>query len=175
MFILYLNTLHRHHEKTLALGKRSSDTYLAVLSNMVDGQFRMAMAMLHPIISNANAAQPIAHWEYLPNAENHKHLAMHWLTENKEKLDEFNHVLLAMVEHHTSGWSVIANEFLTKLQADAAPEFKELLGLGKATVEQLAATESAAMLAVKNATSVEPVKLAQKQRRVSEVKVEAGE
>lgn len=165
MFVIYLNTLHSHHEKGLALGKRSSDAYLAILSNIVDGQFRMAMAMLHPVMSGANSTQLIAHSEYLPNAEHHQQLAIQCLAECKEKLDEFNNTLLAIVEHHTSGWSMVSNELLTKLQTDAVPELKAWLNLAKTTVAQAAAAESSTISAIQRAATVDQKVGAQNRRR----------
>ena len=174
MFMFYLNTLHNHHEKALVLGKKTSDAYLAILESLVDGQFKMAMSMLHPIMSGPSASQPIAHWEYQTNAENQHQLVMHWLNQNKEKLDELNRGVLAIIEHNTSGWSTVSNELLTKIQTDVAPELQTLLSLGKTTVEQLAEVESVSIKEVERATTLAPQKVAVKRRRSPATKPETG-
>lgn len=163
MFIYYVNSLHQHHEQTLLLSKKTSDAYLAIWAHMVDGQFKMAMSLLNPVTVQLANHQPVAAWEMLPDAENQKHLAMHWFDENKAKMVELQHVLFATIEHQTTGWNVIANELLTKLQTDSAPQFRELLSLSKQSVQQVAETEKAAIHAVE-ALSAPTEKKAPKRR-----------
>lgn len=154
MFIYYVNSLHQHHEQTLLLGKKTSDAYLAIWAHMVDGQFKMAMSLLNPVTIQPSRHQAVAAWEMLPDAENQQHLAMHWLAENKAKMAELQHVLFATVEHQSTGWHVIANELLTKLQTDSAPQFKALLNLSKQSVQQIAEREKENIHAVEDALLV---------------------
>jgi hypothetical protein len=163
MFIYYMNSLHRHHEQSLLLGKKTSEDCIAIWAHMVDGHFQMAMALLNPVTLQLSHDQPVATWEMLPDEQNHKHLAMHWLAENKAKVAALQHTLFAVVEHQTAGWNVITNELLTKLQNDSPQQFKELLAISKQSVQQASKAEAATIKAVEDALTV-PVKKAPAKR-----------
>ena len=69
---------------------------------------------------------------------------------------------------------LLANELLTKIQTDVAPELQTLLSLGKTTVEQLAEVESVSIKEVERATTLVPQKVAVKRRRSPATKPETG-
>lgn len=142
MFTYYLNSLHEFREKNLALGQASSRAWLELVAHIIDGQYLVGRAVLHPP-AQAGAHRPGAHWERI-STENHHQLAMKWVDDVVAKSTKAQEIIFAAVTHNATGWSEFGQEFLHKLQRDAGPDYADALKLIEQSLQGIASAESAA-------------------------------
>lgn len=143
MFTYYLNSLHEFREKNLELGQASSRAWLELVAHLVDGQYLVGRAVLHPA-AQPGTLHPGAHWERV-STNNHHELAMKWVNDVVAKTTKAQEIIFAAIAHNATGWSEFGQEFLHKLQRDAGPEYSDALKLIEQTMQGIVSSESAAI------------------------------
>lgn len=147
MFNYYLASLHEFREKNLALGRSTSKAWLAFVAHMLDGQYLIGKAALHPPTLQPDFGHPGAHWEIKQN-EDHKDLVLKWIDDGIAKANQVHETIFASLEHNTTGWSTMTHEAMDKLRHDTAPEFAATVGLIDKTMKAIAETEAKSIAAV---------------------------
>ncbi len=161
MFTYYLSSLHEFREKNLELGQASTRAWMEVVAHLIDGQYLIGRAVLHPAALQADTHHPGAHWEQVTTNDHH-HLAMKWMDEAVAKATKAQEIVFAAFAHNATGWSEFGQEFMRKLQRDAGPEYAEALKLIDQTMRDIASAESAAMKSARGVVQVTPRPAAKK-------------
>ena len=144
MFTYYLSSLHELREKNLELSRATTHAWLEVMAHMIDGQYLIGRAILHPATQQLGSHHPGAHWERVGDKD-HQELVMKWLDEGVAKTAKAQELIFAAFTHHATGWGQLGHELVRKLQYDAGPEFADALKLIDQTMQDVVSTESAAL------------------------------
>lgn len=172
MFNYYLTSLHEFREKNLALGKATSEAWLAVVAHLLDGQYLIGKVTLHPPTPQPGFGHPGAHWEVIQN-EDHKDLVLKWIDDGIAKANRVQEFLFASFKHNATGWSALTHEAMDKLRHDTAPEFADTIGFIDKTMTAIAETEAKSVATVSKMTYIPelPVEIKPKPvRRVAAAK-----
>ena len=152
MFTYYLSSLHEYREKNLELGQATSRAWMEIVAHLIDGQYLIGRAVLHP----ATSVQPHhagAHWEH-ETVNDHQELVMKWLDEGVAKAAKAQEIIFAAFTHHATGWGDFSHEFLRKLERDVGPEYADALKIMDQTMQSIATAESTALQSARGAVSV---------------------
>lgn len=152
MFTYYLSSLHEFREKNLELGQATTRAWLEIMAHLVDGQYLIGRAVLHPATPQPDHHAG-AHWERV-TTNNHQELVMKWIDEGMVKATKAQEIVFAAFAHNATGWSEFGHEFMRKLQRDAGPEYADALKLIDKTMQDIASAESTALHSARAAVQV---------------------
>lgn len=152
MFTYYLSSLHEYREKNLELGQATSRAWMEMVAHLIDGQYLIGRAVLHPAIPILEHHAG-AHWQR-ETVNDHQELVMKWLDEGVAKATKAQEIVFAAFTHHAAGWETFGHEFLRKLQRDVGPEYTEALQMMDQTLQGIASAESTALESAHNAVTV---------------------
>lgn len=144
MFTYYLSSLHELREKNLALSHATTHAWLEIMAHLIDGQYLIGRAILHPATTPLASHHPDLHWEKVRH-DDHQELVMKWLDEGVSKAAKAQEIVFAAFTHHATGWGEIGHELMQKLQRDAGPEYVEALRFIDKTMQDVVTAESAAL------------------------------
>lgn len=144
MFTYYLSSLHELREKNLELNRATTHAWLEVMAHVIDGQYLVGRAILHPAAHQLGSHHPGAHWEMGSNSD-HQELVMKWLNEGVAKTAKAQELIFAAFTHHATGWGELGHELVRKLQKDAGPEFTAALKMIDQTMHDVVSAESSVL------------------------------
>jgi hypothetical protein len=164
VFTYYMHSLHRHHEQNVMLAKKASDACLEIAATVSDGQYQMAMGILHPILNQEPNTDLLAAWGPTIESSHQQLVFAEWFKNYRLKVEQLQHVLYTMMDHQATGWNSLAKEFMTKAQGDSSPEIQPVFHLAEAAMSQIASAESATIQAVEHMTQAPKIKPVPKRR-----------
>lgn len=150
MLTFYMNSLHDFREKNLEFGKAATEAWMEVLAHLMEGQYLLGQVMLHAAPAEGGEHHPGIHWERVLDKNQHQHLVMKWMDDGVEKANRLRDVLVSTFSHQATGWNTLTGELIQKLKSDVGPEYTEALTLMGKTLDNIAATETATLMAAQN-------------------------
>ena len=144
MFTYYLSSLHELREKNIVLSHATTHAWLEIVAHLIDGQYLIGRAILHPALAPMASSHPDLHWEKVSH-DDHQELVMKWFDEGVSKAAKAQEIVFAAFTHHATGWGEIGHELMQKLQRDAGPEYVDALRFIDKTMHDVVTAESAAL------------------------------
>lgn len=156
MFTYYLSSLHEYREKNLELSQTTMRAWLDIMAHVIDGQYLIGRAVLHPASYHSDAHYAQAHWERV-TVNDHQELMMKWIDESVAKATYIQEIVYAALAHNVTGWSEFGHELVRKLQKDIGPEYADTLQLIDNAISEIVTSEKNTINSVHEASLVKDV------------------